>query len=601
MSVLSRLLARRMHLITPMTTDVVCDRDLPTTMDDGAVLYADRWVARAARTAPQPTVLVRSPYGRRHFPGLLFGRVLAERGFQVVVQSVRGTFGSEGTFEPFDERADGAATLRWLHGQPWHHGKVATIGPSYLGLVQWALAADAGDDLAAMAIQVSASQFYDQTYAGGSVALETVATWLVIIALQERRLGVVEIGRALRTLKSLMADSPLIDLDVLATGAPVAWLREGFESPGRDDDYWTRRDFSRTVPEITAPVSFVGGWYDFLLPWMLDDFVALQDAGRQPRMLIGPWVHTSSTLAAVGQRDGIAWLRDHLLGDDRLVRGENRSEPVRVRVTGKGGGWRDFARWPPPQARDVTLHLHSRGGLSRQPPAPVSDEDGGVDRYRYDPADPTPAFGGPVLMNTHPVVDNGPLEARDDVLVYTSEPLAVPIEVIGRPVASVHLRASHPYFDVFVRICDVDSEGVSRNVCDGLSSVTPVRMAPESDGSWAVTVELWPVAHRFGPGHRVRLQVSSGAHPRFARNPGTGEDAAAASPESMRAVDLALLRDAAHPSSISVPTMPVADAAAAAAGALRRPRGTVEKLAAVRRRRSERDGRRADRARPVRG
>ena len=91
-------------------------------MDDGAVLLADRWVARAARDRPQPTVLIRSPYGRRQLVGLLFGRLLAERGLQVVIQSVRGTFGSEGTFSPFDERADGLATLRWIREQPWHAG-----------------------------------------------------------------------------------------------------------------------------------------------------------------------------------------------------------------------------------------------------------------------------------------------------------------------------------------------------------------------------------------------------------------------------------------------------------------------------------------------
>ena len=157
---------------------------------------------------------------------------------------------------------------------------MATFGPSYLGLVQWALAADAGDELAAMAIQVSASQFHSQTYAGGSVSLETVASWLVIIAMQERRLGPLAINRALRGLHELMGEHPLVGLDELATGAPVAWLREGFEQPGRDDDYWVKRDFSVTVGQVSAPVSFVGGWYDILAPWMLDDVCALQ--GRRP-------------------------------------------------------------------------------------------------------------------------------------------------------------------------------------------------------------------------------------------------------------------------------------------------------------------------------
>ena len=121
-------------------------------MDDGAVLLADRWVAQAARAQPQPTVLVRSCYGRRGIFGVLSGRLLAERGLQVVIQSVRGTFGSSGTFNPFDERADGLATLRWLRRQPWHAGPIGMTGESYLGLTQWAVAADAGDDLAALSI-----------------------------------------------------------------------------------------------------------------------------------------------------------------------------------------------------------------------------------------------------------------------------------------------------------------------------------------------------------------------------------------------------------------------------------------------------------------
>ena len=111
-----------MRLIEPQTLDVICERDLRATMDDGVVLLADRWVASDTAATAQPTVLVRSPYGRRQFVGLLLGRLLAERGFQVVVQSVRGTFGSGGEFDPFNERADGLATLAWLREQAWHDG-----------------------------------------------------------------------------------------------------------------------------------------------------------------------------------------------------------------------------------------------------------------------------------------------------------------------------------------------------------------------------------------------------------------------------------------------------------------------------------------------
>src|ERR1700760_832420 len=185
MTIPSEILARQMHLPRPQTHEVFCGGDLHVPMDDGVELMADRWVARESSTEAQPTVLVRSPYGRKQFVGLLFGRLLAERGLQVVIQSVRGTFGSEGEFSPFDERADGLATLRWIREQPWHSDRIGMLGPSYLGLVQWAVAPDAGDDLAALAIQASASQFHGQTYAGGSLSLETAGNWLVLLAGQE--------------------------------------------------------------------------------------------------------------------------------------------------------------------------------------------------------------------------------------------------------------------------------------------------------------------------------------------------------------------------------------------------------------------------------
>jgi uncharacterized protein len=271
MSLASQILARRMRLPRPRTEDVVREPDLRVTMDDGAVLLADRWVAADAHERPQPTVLVRSPYGRRQFVGMLFGRLLAERGLAVVIQSVRGTFGSDGLFSPFDERDDGLATLRWIRAQPWHAGPIGTIGPSYLGFVQWAVAGQPDANLAAMSIHVSASQFYDQTYTGASLSLETLGSWMVIIAAQESRVAPLAISRALRSLGGMLGELPLGDLDERATGAPVPWFREAFGDTDRAGAYWSARDFSTTVPDVTAPASFVGGWYDILLPWMLAD------------------------------------------------------------------------------------------------------------------------------------------------------------------------------------------------------------------------------------------------------------------------------------------------------------------------------------------
>ena len=550
LTLVSQILARRMRLPRAQTRAVVCRRDLRVPMDDGTILLADRWVSRAGADRPRPTVLVRSHYGRRQLVALLFGRLLAERGLQVVIQSVRGTFGSGGAFSPFDERADGLATLRWLRAQPWHSGAIGTLGPSYLGFVQWAIAADAGEDLAAMSIHVSASQFHGQTYAGSSLALESVASWLVIIATQERRLAPLALGRALRGLDALVGELPLTELDARATGAPLDWFQEAFASPGREDPYWARRDFSRSVPDVTAPVQFVGGWYDILLPWMLEDYEALQAAGRAPQLLIGPWAHTSPGLVGAAERDGLAWMRAHLLGDRRLL----RSSPVRLMVTGErsGGGWRDLPSWPPPGTRERRLYLAAGRELSDAPPG---DPPGPGDSYRYEPTDPTPSLGGPILLSRDPVVDNAPLEARADVLTYTGPVLERTVEAIGHVSVELWVRTSAPYFDVFARVCDVDAAGVSRNVCDALTSVAPGRFAQSEDGVWRVSLQLWPTAHRFAAGHRIRLQVSSGAHPRYARNPGTGEDPAMATAQAMRAVDVEVLRDSARPSALVLPRL----------------------------------------------
>jgi putative CocE/NonD family hydrolase len=270
---------------------------------------------------------------------------------------------------------------------------------------------------------------------------------------------------------------------------------------------------------------------------------------------------------AAGHRDAIAFLRAHLLDDPRLLAAERRERPVRLRLTGEGGGWREFAAWPPPEAGETRWHLRAGARLSPESPSASAAEEGS-ERYRYDPADPTPAYGGPVLMSRNPVVDNAPLEARTDVLTFTTEPLAATVEAIGRPAVEIWVRGSVPFFDVFARICEVDRAGVSRNVCDALASVTPERHPPDADGSVRVSFELWPLGHRFAAGHRIRLQVSSGAHPRYARNPGTGADPAGAALDTMRAVEIEVLRDAAHPSAITLPTMePAAGGPSAGAGA----------------------------------
>jgi uncharacterized protein len=534
----SEITGRLMKLPAAQTRDLVVERDLQVPMDDGTILLADRWAPRGQ--SDLPTLLVRSPYGRSGAFGLLFGRLFAERGFQVVVQSVRGTFGSGGEFNPFDERADGLATIAWLERQPWHtKGRLGMTGPSYLGLTQWAVASSADGSIGALTPSVTASQFHGQAYGGGGVSLDTALSWLLIIGLQEARFGLIKIPFALRRrLPPLFEHLPLGDLDtMLGTGS--SHLSEWLEHSAADDPYWARRDNSGGMADVSAPMQLVGGWYDIFLPWMLDDFAALRDAGKKPQLIVGPWAHTSPGLASGSARAALGWLRAHLVGDRRLL----DDAPVRIKITG-GGEWRDLEDWPPP-SEPRRLHLQPNGGLADDPPPPSEP-----DRYTYDPADPTPSLGGPVLMEPKPVTDNRPLEQRADVLTYTTEPLTAELEAIGPVEADLHVASSLEHFDVFARVCDVHPDGTSLNVCDSLVRVTPDDFEHADDGSVRVRFPLWPTAHRFRAGHRIRVQVSSGAHPRYARNPGTGEPPATAT--RLVAAEQSVLHDPDHPSAVTL-------------------------------------------------
>ncbi len=545
MTIASSLLARLTRLPPAATHDILVERDLRVPMPDGVALLADRYVPHGSERLP--TILIRSCYGRRGLFGLAYGRLFAERGLQVVIQSTRGTFGSGGEFDPFGhEHDDGLATVAWLRQQPWFNGILATNGASYLGFVQWAIARDAEPELKAMAVQVTASEFHSMTYDGEAFALDTALSWTHMMANQERPFGMVAaMFTAGRLLRTLYAQLPLRDLDHRADGQHAWFFQEWLEHPEADNPYWAARDFSGSVKDVTAAINMVGGWYDIFLPWMLRDYHLLRAAGHQPYLTIGPWPHSSLDLNTVSLREALAWFRANLLGD----RGQLRASPVRIFVSG-ANEWRDYADWPPAGTRQQRFYLQSEQGLALT--LPSSSE---PDYYRYDPADPTPSVAGPLLTGPSLPTDNRQLEARPDVLTYTSAPLRQDLEVIGPIQVELFAKSSLAYTDFFARITDVDPKGASLNICDALIRGKPGSQPVTADGCLRVTIDLWPTAHRFRRGHRLRLQVSSGAHPRYARNTGSGEPLATAT--KLIAADQLIYHDPEHPSSIllSVPEL----------------------------------------------
>src|SRR5436305_6618224 len=253
MSLGSRTIERFFHLPPAVTRAVRVQRGIPVTARDGVVLRTDHW---DPRRRPAPTILIRTPYGRAGLIGLVSGRVLAERGFHVVLQSCRGTFGSGGEFDPMrHEREDGLDTVAWVERQPWFDGNLFTYGPSYLGFTQWAIAADAGPALKGMLTAVTASAFRDPTYAGGAYSLDTILNWVTLTTNQGGSLLslMYKQSRVQARLRRAFTHLPLSEVDGLVTGRQIRFFQEWLKHSEPGDPYWDERG-NPDVARVQAPV-----------------------------------------------------------------------------------------------------------------------------------------------------------------------------------------------------------------------------------------------------------------------------------------------------------------------------------------------------------
>ncbi|MGD3110433.1 CocE/NonD family hydrolase [Streptomyces sp. YGL11-2] len=495
---------------------VGCEQGLVAPAADGSPLLTDHYFPCAEREFP--TLLVRSPYGRGLPWSPLYGILFAEQGFHVVVQSCRGTGGSGGAFHLWrNEAADGRAAVAWLREQPWFTGVLGTIGPSYLGYTQWALAAEPPPELRAMVVQVGLHDPAAYFHGGGAFHLENALVTGIGMTYQHR--GTVPFLRAAlrlgRRLRRVDASSVAGLLD------EVPWLAEVLAHPDADDPYWRGASMAAVAERLTVPTALITGWHDVLAGQALAQFGRLRRAGCDTALLAGPWTHHSALQQGWPEvfAESLGWLRAHLCGD----RSGLRPTRVRVHVGGERETWRDLADWPPAPDRVNSWFPAPGGRLVRRAPAgsapPAS--------FRYDPAAPPPSLGGPLLSRGAGPRDNRALEAREDVLTFTGEPLTGPVDVLGPVAARLRLTVEGGgRADVFARLCDVDAQGRSVNVCDGLVRLRYVGEAAEAAEAGRepveITVPMGSTAHRFAAGHRVGLQVSGGAYPRYAPDPGVG-------------------------------------------------------------------------------
>jgi len=482
-------------------------RGLRTPMRDGVELIADHYEPQTS--TPAGTLLVRGPYGRGFPFSILFAAVYASRGYHVIVQSVRGTFGSGGDFDPMvHEIADGADTAAWLRDQPWFTGSFATVGISYLGFTQWALLTDPPPEMKAAVITVGPHDLSGPRWGRGSFGLNDFLGWSEMVSHQEdpgRLRALVRQVRARRALAQATSALPVGEAarTLLGTGAP--WFESWLEHAEHDDPHWAPLQLHQALERTQIPVLLLSGWQDLFLEQTLAQYQRLHERGVPVAVTIGPWTHTQLMTkgASTVIRESLGWLDAHLAGTHSAAR-----KPVRIHVNGHG--WQDLDDWPPAMPEHV-LYLRPAGHLGATAP----DQDAPASTFTYYPADPTPTVGGRLLSPEGGYRNDTRLAQRADVLTFTGAPLPADLYVVGNPLLELSHSCDNTYNDLFVRISEVDERGRSRNVSDGYVCATP--------DFRNVRIELDAVAHRFPAGSRIRVLVAGGSHPRFARNLGTGE------------------------------------------------------------------------------
>jgi putative CocE/NonD family hydrolase len=514
---------------------------------------------------------MRTPYLKTmellNFPSL--GEYFAARGYVVAVQDVRGRGDSDGTFGfHLVDREDGHDSIEWLSGQPWSNGRVGMMGVSYLGGVQWLAARERPPHLVCVAPTASGGLDVVFNYQGGAFLMGWAIPWTNSVS-----------GRIYQGGNTLGVDwqrvyqhRPLLTMDE-ALGRPMPLYREFVAHPD-GDPHWERLHFGpEAFRAIDLPALHVAGWFDGDQPSALHfwrGMTAHSPASGRQHLLLGPWTHEQAFLGGGLKLGDMEFSADsvvdtrglHLAFFDHYLKGATPSfhfPRARIYVTG-ANRWRDFDGYPP-DVEIRRLYLHSGGransllGDGRLTWDSAGDEP--PDRYAYDPENPAPsALNGEDLP-----LDHRPIEQRDDVLVYTSEVLDEPLELIGQAAIELYAASDCLDTDFTGKILDVYPDG--RAVKLGTLPVgvirarfrngqdSPVLLRPGRVERYPI--QLFDLAHAFLPGHRVRIEISSSAFPFVAPNPNTGNPIE--TDTDWRVARQAVFHDRAHPSHVALPVL----------------------------------------------
>ena len=557
------------------------ERGVRCTMTDGVALVSDHYYPAAP--GPHPTLLMRQPYGKDIASTVVYAHPVwfAAHGYNVVIQDVRGRGDSEGEFYPFrGEGTDGAETIHWLRTRSESNGSVGMYGFSYQGMTQLLAAAEQPEGLVCIAPAMAACDLYHGWfYRQGALRLASSLGWgLQMLKADARRRklraasdGLEKAWADLRSqpLVTPYGSHPLLQHEGMPTYV-LDWFTNNLPGP-----YWSTLDVSRSLERIAVPALHIAGWFDTYLSGTVAGFLALSAQGapsaREHQYLVaGPWVHIPWGELVGDQNLGPEALVDT---DSLLLRwfnhwlkdsGEFAREP-RIRHFALGANrWFEAEKFP---TDSFTLYLHSNGRaesrkgdgvLSRTVPASSEPRD----IFNYDPEVPVHGPGGPAAL-TGPV-NQAPLETGNNLLVYTTAPLAEPVHILGSPKLTVYCATSAAYADFTAKLVRLRPGGHADFVCIGIarSSYLFRDLGYRADTVHCWEISLEPTSCIFGAGDAIRLEVAGSAFPLYDRNPSTAVEPWLADSWNWQRSTQMVLHDAEYPSRLALPLAGASERAA---------------------------------------
>ncbi len=550
---------------SPQPVELKIEFNRRVRMRDGVELSAD--IYRPNEAGQFPVIVSRTPYTKTSGSTLRIARYFGSNGYVFITMDVRGRGDSDGKFVPYvNDAQDGYDTIEWAAAQEWSTGKVGTIGGSYNGAIQWLTAVKQPPHLAAMIPMVSPSDPFVEWPTGQP--LPASISWFHYTA-----------GKVLQNMEAvdwnkLYWHLPLISMDD-AMGRPnPLWDDEVKHSTL--DSFWEPLRYQNKFERIRVPTLGISGWYDDEQVGTPLNFAGMTTRGhesvrRSQKLLMGPWPHAINSGTKIGAVDfgstavidmNALWLRwfDYWLKG--IDNGMMKEPPVRIFIMG-ANVWRNENEWPMARTRWTKYYFHSNGRANTSAGdgtiSTTAPGDEPADSYNYDPAKPVTFITDPSFAQIGGPDDYRQVEQREDVLVYSSEPLTEEIEVCGPIRVRLSAASSASDTDFMAKLIDVWPDGYAQRLTDGMvrarfregmdkpSLIQPGRV-------YTYDLDLWNTCQQYRKGHRIRIEISSSAFPKYDRNLNTGE----ALGQSKRTAVAAqkIYHDREHPSYVVLPIVP---------------------------------------------